>query len=104
MDTEPHYDVVWPLGPQVVDGADLAPRPATLEGATIGFVWDWMYQGDRAFPIIQDALERQFPGIRFVGYETFGDIHGPNEKEVVAALPELLRKEDVDAVIVGVGH
>jgi hypothetical protein len=104
MEAEPRYDVVWPLGPQIVDDADLAPRPASLDGATIAFLWDWMYQGDRAFPIIQESLERQFPGIRIVGYETFGDIHGPNEQEVVAALPELLRKEDVDAVVVGVGH
>jgi hypothetical protein len=102
--TEPTWDVVWPLGRQRADTVALPARLATLEGKVVAELWDWMYEGDRAFPIIEAAISERFPGVRFVSYEVFGDIHGADELEVVARLPELLRAHGVDAVIAGVGH
>jgi hypothetical protein len=102
--TEPTWDVVWPLGHQHTETVAISDRLDSLEGKVVAELWDWMYEGDRAFPIIESELAARYPGVRFVNYEVFGDIHGANELEVVAKLPELLRKHRVDAVIAGVGH
>jgi hypothetical protein len=102
--TEPTWEVVWPLGHQHTDTVAIPARLESLEGKVVAELWDWMYEGDRAFPIIESELAARFPGVRFVSYEVFGDIHGADELEVVAKLPELLRKHQVDAVIAGVGH
>jgi hypothetical protein len=55
------------------------------------------------FATIGQELQRRFPGVDLVDYPVFGNVHGHAEREVVAALPERLRQQGVDAVIVGVG-
>jgi hypothetical protein len=95
------YRVVWPRGVRTVQAADVAPRLTTLEGKTIGQLWDDLFRGDEIFPILEEELGRRFPGIRFVGYDTFGSTHGRDEGRVLAELPDKLRRHEVDAVISG---
>jgi hypothetical protein len=38
-----------------------------------------------------------------VDYSHFGNIYGRNQREVIAELPELLKKYRCDAIISGVG-
>jgi hypothetical protein len=95
------YRVVWPRGTRTVQAADVAPRLATLEGKTIGQLWDDLFRGDEIFPILEAELARRFPGVRFVRYDTFGSTHGRHEQRVLAELPEMLRRYEVDAVISG---
>jgi hypothetical protein len=102
--SEATYDVVWPLGRTRGEIAELPGRLDTLEGKVVAELWDWVYEGDRAFPILRDELARRFPGISFVDYTHFGNIHGGDEHAVIERLPELLREHGVDAVIAGVGH
>jgi hypothetical protein len=101
---EPTYNVVWPLGPKATVAADLAARPATLEGKVVAELWDYLFKGDKAFPILRQQLQQRFPGIEFIEYPFFGSIHGPDELDVVAGLPEMLRATKADAVIAAVGH
>jgi hypothetical protein len=103
-DRIPEYEVVWPLGQHEVDPRTPAPRPEALDGKVIGFIWDNMYKGDRAFEIVASELRRRFPAVEFVDHTAFGNIHGPQEREVIEKLPERLRAYAVDAVVVGVGH
>ena len=99
------YEVVWPLGKRVVEDAGSLPaRIDDLNGKVIAELWDWVYQGDRAFPIIEEELRRRYPGVTFVDYTHFGNIHGGDEQEVIERLPALLREYGVDGVIAGVGH
>jgi hypothetical protein len=99
---EPTYEVVWPLGHKIPEMTALPARLPDLSGKVVAELWDWLYEGDRAFPIIRTELEARYPGISFVGYETFGNImQGP---AVTRRLPELFREHGVDAVITGVGH
>ncbi|MBI2907332.1 MAG: hypothetical protein HYX92_06740 [Chloroflexi bacterium] len=100
---EPVYEVVWPLGKSVYEPVALVPRASELQGKTVCELWDWAFRGHEMFPILRETLGRRFPGIKFVDYETFGDTHGPDEREAIAALPELLRKHRCDAVISAVG-
>jgi hypothetical protein len=98
--TEPRYSVVGPVG-------RWAAVPIRMNAAAgpqrVGFVWDHVFRGDVMFTIVEAELRARNPGLTFVGYEAFGDIHGPHAADVVASLPSRLRAEEVDAVIVGVG-
>jgi hypothetical protein len=103
MRDEPVYEVVWPKSALGVQSRRSAPRLATLDGARIGFVWDYMFRGEEIFPVIQRELERRHPGLTVVGYDTFGNIHGPDEHSLVEALPGTLDEHSIDAVVVGNG-
>ncbi|MFC2041768.1 hypothetical protein ACFLTY_05570 [Chloroflexota bacterium] len=96
-------EVVWPRGKKAKEKAHLAKRLDTLQGKTIGFLWDWMFRGDEMFPVIEKELTKRFPGMKFVGHEVFGAIHGFKEAENFAALPGRLKENGCDAVICGVG-
>jgi UDP:flavonoid glycosyltransferase YjiC (YdhE family) len=95
------YRVVWPRGAKTVEATDVAPRLDTLEGKTIGQLWDDLFRGDEIFPILEEEIARRFPGVRFVRYDTFGSTHGKDEQRVLAELPARLRDLGVDAVISG---
>ena len=97
------YEVVWPLGKSHWDRRDPNPGLGDLNGKTIAEVWDRVFRGEEIFPAIREALKKRFPRVRFVEYETFGDTHGVNQKQVLADLPARLREHEVDAVISGVG-
>ncbi len=104
MSDEPSYDVVWPLGPKASAGEPLGDRLEDLNGMVIAELWDYLYRGDDAYPLLRDALRARFPGAAFVEYPVFGNIHGADELEIVDRLPALLAEHGVDAVICGVGH
>ena len=53
--------------------------------------------------MLASELTARYPGVEFVGHETFGSTHGDEEHEIVAGLPERLRDMEVDAVISGMG-
>jgi len=104
--TEPVYEVVSPLGRRAVsEQTPLAPRLADLAGRTVAFVWDHVFMGDVMFDRFARAAAERYPGVRFVGHEAFGNIHGTAEEErqAVDLLPERMRADGVDAAAVGVG-
>lgn len=98
--TEPQYSVMDPVG-------RWAAEPIRVHAVTgprrVGFVWDHIFRGDDIFKIAEEELRARDPRLTFVGYRTFGDIHGRDASHVIASLPSRLRAEEVDAVIVGVG-
>jgi len=95
------YRVVWPRGAKTVQATDVAPRLSTLDGKTIGELWDDLFRGDEIFLILEEEIARRFPGVKFVRYDTFGSTHGRDEQRVLAELPDKLRQLEVDAVISG---
>ncbi|MEM9200956.1 MAG: hypothetical protein AAGC53_04825 [Actinomycetota bacterium] len=100
---EPRFDCVWPRSARGVQARRRAPRLETLDGARIAFLWDYLFRGDELFPILEAELTRRFPRCEVVGYETFGNLHGSDEKERVGRLPDDLRTRGVDAVVSGMG-
>lgn len=100
---ESRYDVLWPLGRLTEKGVAMNARFADTKAKRIGFIWDYVFRGDHMFPLIQAGLAEKFPGSTFVPYTAFGNAHGHDEHERLAALPRRLREEKVDAVVVGVG-
>lgn len=103
------FEVVWPLGPRAPAAASIEPPvkqrqgPLDLNSAKVAFVWNYTRKGDQMFQIMQRMLRGEYPDISFVDYDTFGNIHGASEGEVVAALPHLLKTHKADVVVVGIG-
>ena len=100
---QPTYAVVWPRSPLGVQAARLAPRLDDLRGRRIGFLWDYMFRGEEVFPVLERELTARFPGVEFVGYDEFGNVHGPDEAQVVGEIPSVIAARGVDAVVAGVG-
>tara|TARA_R110002167_G_scaffold181785_1_gene382162 strand:- start:1237 stop:1557 length:321 start_codon:yes stop_codon:yes gene_type:complete len=97
------YAVVWPRGEKSMEITPLAHRHASLEGKTIGFVWDYLFRGDEIFSILTEGLTERYPGVKFIDYSEFGSTHGGDEHAVIAALADKLKSQKVDAVISGMG-
>ena len=97
------YEVVWPSGKRTVREETLAQRLDTLKGKTIAELWSWTFKGDVMFRALEDELKERFPGVQLTSWKEFGEIHGANEREVLAGLPEKLKKFGVDAAVTGVG-
>jgi len=98
-----YYEALWPRSPRQAKVKPLAPRLASLDGKTVAQLWDHVFRGDEVFEFLEAALKARFPGVRFVGWRKFGNTHGSEEREVVAALPERFKALGVDAVISGMG-
>ncbi len=99
--TDGYYEVVWPRSRQAIDPQALAERPTTLDGATVAFVWDYLFRGDEIFPIIAEELQSRFTDVTIVEHTEFGSTHGDREHEVLAALPQRLKELGVDVVVSG---
>jgi len=98
-----NYDVVWPRSPRQIELAELADRPASLEGVTVAFLWDYLFRGDEIFPILEKELAARYPDMNFIAYQEFGTTHGAGEAELVAALGDRLRELGADAIVSGMG-
>lgn len=94
---------VWPRGAKAAGAKPLARRLDTLEGKTVAFLWDYMFRGDEIFPLIERELSAAYPGVKFVGYDTFGTTHGGGERAVIQKLPEDIRTHKIDAIVSGMG-
>jgi hypothetical protein len=100
---EPAYDVVWPLGKPAYATRAPNERVADLSNKVVAEMWDYLFRGEEIFPILREELTARYPGIQFVSYGTFGNLHGPNQRELVAQAPALLKQYKVDAVISAIG-
>jgi hypothetical protein len=100
---EPEFAVVWPLAHSTYARVALNTRLPDPEGKRIGFIWDHVFRGDEIYELVEAELGARYPSMTFVPYPEFGNIHGEDEHEVFAALPDRIRAEELDAVIVGVG-
>lgn len=103
------FEVVWPLGRRPQYPQSAAPQkagqhaPLDLNSAKVAFLWNYTRKGDDMFAIMKETLRGEYPDISFVDYGEFGNIHGASETEVVAALPELIRRQNIDVAVVGIG-
>ncbi len=93
--------VLWPRGRKTAEIKPVARRLDTLEGKTIGELWDYLFRGDEIFPVLEQEIARRFSGVKFVHWKTFGSTHGSTEHQVITEMPERLRALGVDAVISG---
>lgn len=100
-DAQGRERVLWPRGRKTAETRAIAPRLDTLDGKTIGQVWDDLFRGDEIFPMLEAELARRYRDVKFVRYDVFGSTHGASEHKVIAEMPHRLRELGVDAVISG---
>ncbi|HYC48597.1 MAG TPA: hypothetical protein VED01_24240 [Burkholderiales bacterium] len=100
-------DVVSPAGVAVVERTALAPRLTTLDGKTIGEVWNGDFKGDVTFPLIRDALARRYPRLKIVRYTEFPHHHGSDDpakqRERARSIATSAKAKGCDALISGNG-
>jgi len=102
------YAVVSPLGDPAVERIPMAPRLDTLEGKTIGEIWNGGFRGDESFPIIEQMLRDRYPGIRIIPYSEFplitiASLHPQDKEKTLESLRAVLKEKGCDAVITGNG-
>ena len=99
--------VISPLGLPGTRDKGIAPRLDTLEGKTIGEVYNHHFKGDQMFGLYRELLKQRFPGVRIVPYTDLpasyvgGDTatHRRVAQEVAAAAKD----KGCDALITGNG-
>ena len=75
-----------------------APRVPTLAGKKIGFLTNEQWQAYFALPILKKEIEADFPDSEVIAIDAFPK---GNEKIGGVEIVELIKKQGVDAVIIG---
>ena len=94
-------EVVYPLGRRTGQHKSRRARLKTLEGTTIGELSNHKFDSEFTFEVIEKALLKRYPDIRFVSFKAFGDTYGQRESEVIQNLPSKLKEYECDVVISG---
>jgi hypothetical protein len=102
-DSEPQYSVLWPLARRSIKTQGAAAGVPDLSGKIVCELWDYIFRGDVMYAQIRERLAARYPGIKFVSYKEFGNIHGPKQRDIIAGLADKLRALNCDAVISGIG-
>ncbi len=105
---EPVYSVVSPLGDPVVKMGTMALRLDTLNGKTVGLVWNEAFKADITLPAIGESLKEKYPDIEIIPYtEIEAAIQAAGREnpsaEEAAILRAVLKKKGCDALISGNG-
>ena len=102
-----NYSVVSPAGLEAVKARHTAPRLADLNGKTVAEVWNGVFKGDMAFPIVRKLLKQRYPGITIIPYTEFYHLPGSDmpahQRALTQEIVEQARAKGADAVITGMG-
>ena len=100
-------EVVSPVGLEVVKRSGSAQRLASLDGKTIGEVWNGVFKGDFTFPIIRKLLQQKYPRLRIIPYTEFphapGSDNPSQQRERASRIAAMAKGQGCDAVISGNG-
>lgn len=99
--------VVSPVGLDAVKRSGSAPRLGSLDGKTIGEVWNGVFKGDQTFPIIRKLLQQKYPSIKIIPYTEFphnsGSDNPSQQHELAQRIAAMAKEKGCDAVISGNG-
>lgn len=98
---------ISPLGEKTDDAAFSATRLDSLNGKTIGEMWNGDFKGNFTFPIIRDLIQERFEDVKFVPYTEFpySTIRGTpaHQREIEERMAAIAAENGCDAVIAGNG-
>ena len=101
------YEVVSPAGVDTVKRVSAAPRLDTLNGKTIGEVWNGVFKGDVTFPILRRLLKARYPGLEIVPFTAFphapGSDNPARQRELAREIAALAKEKGCHAIISGNG-
>ena len=99
--------VLSPVGLAVVAPGGSAPRVGSLDGKTVGEVWNGVFKGDHTFPIIRKLLQARYPRLKVIPYTEFPHVPGSDnptrQRELARSIAVAAKEKGCDAVISGNG-
>jgi hypothetical protein len=99
--------VISPLGLPVTQNKGIAPRLDTLEGKTVGEVYNHHFKGDQMFALYRQLLRQRYPGVRIVPYSELpasyvgGD--SATQRRIAQEVAVQAKEKGIDALIAGNG-
>jgi hypothetical protein len=99
--------VISPLGLPVTQNKGIAPRLDTLEGKTVGEVYNHHFKGDQMFALYRQLLRQRYPGVRVVPYSELpasyvgGD--SATQRRIAQEVAVQAKEKGIDALIAGNG-
>jgi hypothetical protein len=99
--------VISPEGLQLRAVGAASPHLDTLEGKTIGEVYNNHFKGELMFRTYRRLFEQRYPGVKVIPFDKFPIVYvggDPNaQKQTAKEVAKLAREWGVDALITGNG-
>jgi hypothetical protein len=99
--------VVSPEGLPLRAANAVSPHLDTLEGKTIGEVYNNHFKGELMFRTYRRLLRERFPGVKIIPYDEFPIVYvggdPASQKKTAKDIAALARERGVDAIISGNG-
>ncbi len=99
--------VISPIGLPGTQNKDIAPRLDSLEGKTVGEVYNHHFKGDQMFGLYRQLLKQRYPGVRVVPYTelpaSFVGGDTAYHRRVAQEVAALAKEKGCDALITGNG-
>jgi hypothetical protein len=99
--------VLSPLGQPATQNKGIAPRLDTLEGKTVGEVYNHHFKGDMMFALYRELLQQRYPGVRIVPFSELpasyvgGD--PATQRRIALEVAAQAKAKGIDALIAGNG-
>jgi hypothetical protein len=99
--------VISPVGLHVTQNRDLAHRLDSLEGKTIGEVYNHHFKGDQMFVLYRELLKQRYPGLRIIPFTelpaSFVGGDPATHRRIAQEVAALAKQKGCDALITGNG-
>ena len=99
--------VVSPEGLQLRQVTGVSRHLETLEGKTIGEVYNNHFKGELMFETYRRLLKERFPGVRIIPFDRFPTVYvggdPASQKKTAKEIAALAKEWEVDAIITGNG-
>jgi hypothetical protein len=99
--------VISPVGLPRAQSKGIAPRLDSLEGKTIGEVYNHHFKGDQMFGLYRELLKQRYPGVRIVPYTelpaSFVGGDPATHRRVAQEVAAMAKEKGCDALIAGNG-
>ncbi|MBM3343841.1 MAG: hypothetical protein FJY56_17285 [Betaproteobacteria bacterium] len=99
--------VISPEGLQVTQARGVTRHLDTLDGKTIGEVYNNHFKGEQMFRAYRRLLKERYPGVKIIPYDQFPIVYVGGDptaqKQTAKDIARLAREWDVDAIITGNG-
>jgi len=99
--------VISPEGLQLRASGSASRHLDTLEGKTIGEVYNNHFKGELMFETYRRLLKERFPGVRIIPFDRFPTVYvggdPASQKKTAKDIAALAKEWEVDAIITGNG-
>jgi len=99
--------VISPEGLQLRTTSGVSRHLDTLEGKTIGEVYNNHFKGEQMFRAYRRLLKEKFPGVKIIPYDQFPTVYvggdPVSQKKTAQDIAALAKEWQVDAIITGNG-